>query len=87
MKIMMMKFNVYSLFYAHKQLGKGIGGGIPVCKSTRFFKTQIIITVSASVSDKGFDIELIDFVIQHLGADIQNFCCSTAIPVGFFENI
>jgi hypothetical protein len=70
MEIMMTKFTVYNLFHAHKQLGQEVGGGIAVCKSTRFFKNQIIITVSASVSEKGFDIELIDFVIQHLGADI-----------------
>ena len=38
-------------------------------------------------SYKGFYIKLIDFAMQHLVADIQNFSCSATVPVGLFENI
>jgi hypothetical protein len=69
-KIIVTKFTVYSLLYAYKKLGQGIGGGIAVCKPAICFKVQISITVFVSVSDKGFNIKLIYFVIKQLITDV-----------------
>ena len=56
-------------FSAYKHV-VGRGGGISVSKSTRYFKTKLVIKFSGSRSDEGFNIELIDLAMQHLVADV-----------------
>jgi hypothetical protein len=74
----------YNVFSASKPFGKGLGGGITVCNSNRYFKIHLAIKVSAPMSYNGLYIKLIHFVMQHLVADIQNFSRLSAVPTGLF---
>jgi hypothetical protein len=69
-QITVLNLEGYNIFSAFKRFGKGLGGGIAVCKSNRYPKIHLAIKISDPGSYNGFYIKLIYFAMQHLVADV-----------------